>query len=247
MAGTGADTEQIEALRSWWRKNGRWVVTGLVIAAIIVGGWKLWDYWQNRQASAAASAYAAVVLAEQKNNFPRVVKTAHAVLSQYPDSAYGALAGLALAKAQFLQRHYDKASRALIRVINHAPDRGIASIARLRLARVQLQQGNPQAALKTVAGQRIADAFRVSALTVRGKALLALGRVAEARSAWQAAQAMNAPGSARYRLLAMRLAGLPAATTRLPETSAAKTPAARSAAGARLTLSAGAASGDAAP
>lgn len=207
----GTDSEQIEALKSWWNKNGRYVVIGLVVAAIVIGGWKFWDYWEAKQASAAAGLYASVVLAEQKNDLPAISKAAHAVLEQYPDTAYGTLAALALAKAQFVQHHYVKAEQALNRAISHSPDAGFASIARLRLARIQLQQDKPKQTLSTLDSKRMAPAFVISADTLRGEALLALGRTAEAREAWQKARAASDPSGSRYRLLAMRIAGLPAA------------------------------------
>ncbi|MDN5865644.1 MAG: tetratricopeptide repeat protein [Gammaproteobacteria bacterium] len=211
MEGYGTDSEQIEALRNWWQKNGRYVTTGLVIAALVVAGWLLWNYWQDRQASAAAGLYATVVLAEQKGDVNAIVKNAHALIGEYPGTAYGALAAFALARAEFVQQHYDKAQSALRHVINNAPDRGFASIARLRLARVQMQQGDPKEALATLDKSKFAEAFSVSAATLRGAAYQALGRVADARNAWRAAQSMSEPGSSRYQLLAMRLAGLPAA------------------------------------
>lgn len=207
----GADSEQIEALRDWWRKNGRFVVTGVAIAVLVIVGWWVWNSWQASQARAASELYATVVMAEQKADVKAIVNNANSVLTQYPNTAYAALAGLALAKAEFVQQHYAKARQALTRVISQAPDPGFASIARLRLARIQLQQGDAQVALATLDEAKIAKSFTISAATLRGETYLAMDRIADARVAWQTAQAMSEPGSGRYSLLAMRLASLPSA------------------------------------
>lgn len=240
----GTDSEQIEALKAWWQKNGRYVVIGLVVAAIVVLGWKGWDYWEARQASAAAGQYAAVVLAERNNDLPAIVKSANKVLDQYPGTAYGTLAALALAKVEFMQQHYDKAEQALQRAISNAPDPGFASIARLRLARIQLQQGKAKDALKTLDSGQIASSFEVSAQTVRGEALVALDRPGAARAAWRKAQAATDPTGSRYRLLGMRIASLPASDSSASARPVVKTRSAATAAeSADKTTSGTAASG----
>ncbi|MGH8224876.1 MAG: YfgM family protein [Gammaproteobacteria bacterium] len=244
MEGYSTDSEQIDALRNWWKKNGRYVVTGLVVAAIVVGGWRLWGYWQARRASAAAGLYAAVVIAEQKNDNAAIAKGARTLIGQYPDTAYGALAGLALAKAEFAQQHFTDAEQALRNVMQDSPDKGIATVAQLRLASIQIQHADAKAALTTLNGA-IPPAFASTADTLRGEALLALGRKAEARAVWQRALAASDPQSGSHQLLAMRIASLPAAATATMAVTVAKPIAAGAAAtanaGSALTTTSGAA------
>ncbi len=231
VEGYGTDSEQIEALRSWWAKYGRYVIAGLVIAAIVIGVWRGWDWWEAKKAGAAAELYAPVVIAEQKGDNAAVANAARAVIGEYPDTAYGALAGLALAKSEFSQHHFIKAEHALTNVIAHSPDQGFATIARLRLASIQMQRGDAKAALATLDKAKIPAAFLVSAETLRGEAYEILGRHAQARAAWQSALAASDPASGRHRLLEMRLAGLSLASTAVPAASvAAGTPASTGAA-----------------
>ncbi len=236
MEGYSTDSEQIEALRNWWKKNGRYVVAGIVVAALVVGGWRLWGYWQAKRASEAAGLYAAVVLAEQKNDNAAVASAAHALIGQYPDTAYGALAGLALAKAEFARQHLTDAEQALKNVMQDSPDKGLAAVAQLRLASIQIQHADAKTALATLKGT-LPAAFTVTADTLRGEALSALGRNAEARAAWQRAFAASDPQSGAHQLLAMRIASLPAPATAM--TSAAATTAKPLAGGAASTTDAG--------
>ncbi|MGH8160768.1 MAG: YfgM family protein [Gammaproteobacteria bacterium] len=229
--GYGTDSEQIEALRSWWAKNGRYVVAGLVVAAIVIGVWRGWDWWEAKKAGAAAELYAPVVIAEQKSDSAGVANAARAVIGEYSGTAYGALAGLALAKAEFSRHHFIKAEQALRSVIANSPDQGFATIARLRLASIELQRGDAGAVLTTLDKTKIPAAFVASADTLRGEAFRTLGRNADARAAWQHAMAASDPTSGRYRLLEMRLGNLPATSTAPAKPAAKASASAKPAAG----------------
>jgi predicted negative regulator of RcsB-dependent stress response len=48
-----SEKEQIEVIRGWWRENGRYVVSGIVIGAGLLFGW---NYWNNQQREAGLQA-----------------------------------------------------------------------------------------------------------------------------------------------------------------------------------------------
>jgi len=208
LEGYTTETEQLQALKKWWDQNAKWVIGGLVIAALVVGGWRLWGYWQNKRASEAAGLYAAVVQAEEQNSTPAVDAAARKLVRAYPDTAYGALGGLALAKSQFSQQHMSDAEDTLRAVIAHSPDQGLALIARVRLARVQLQRGHAEAALTTLKGHEQGP-FAATMQTLRGDALLQLGKTREAREAYEQGLSATDSQSGLHQLLALRLASLP--------------------------------------
>lgn len=209
MEGYTTETEQLQALKKWWDDNAKWIIAGLVIAALVLGGWRFWNYWQGKRAAEAAGLYAAVVQAEGQGSNASVDKAARKVLHAYPDTAYGALAGLALAKSQFSQEHLSDAISSLKNVLAHSPDKGLAVIARLRIARIQLQQGNAEDALATLKGHA-GGAFASTAQSLRGDAFLQLGRTADARAAYQASLEATKDSSGLHKLLSLRLASLPA-------------------------------------
>lgn len=210
MEGYSTESEQLEEIKQWWNKNGRFVVAGLVIAALVVGGWRFRNYWEVRQASQAAAMYAAVQAAEQRNDSRAVAGAARAVIKDYPKTAYGAFSGLALAKVELAGQHFVRAEQSLRRVIQHSPDAGIAAVARLRLARIQIQAGKLKAALKTLRDNHL-QAFDRQVETIRGEVLTRLGENPAARQAFQKALALATPGSSISTLLKMWLASLPAA------------------------------------
>lgn len=230
MEGYTTESEQLAALRKWWDQNAKWIIAGLVAAALVVGGWRLWGYWEAKRAAEAATLYAAVVQAEQKGDNAVVAAAAQKVVHAYPDTAYGALAGLALAKVEFAQQHLSDAVASFKAVIAHSPDPGIAAVARLRLARVQLQMGKADEALATLRGHA-RGAFGAAAESIRGDALMQLGRPHEARTAYAQALARSSSDSALHRLLQLRLASLPAAATASAPAAASAPPTAKGAGG----------------
>lgn len=213
MEGYSTEEETLAALGNWWKKNGRFVLSGVVIAALVVGGWKFWGYWQAEKAAKAASLYAAVVHAERQGDTAAIAKAARVVIEAYPDSAYGALAGLALAKSELQGSHYEAAASALRQVMANSPDRGIAEVARLRLARVQIENQKASDALKTLAAPSRSGSFAAAVDKVRGDAYAALHEPEKASEEYRKALAESDPASGLHRLLAMRIASLPVAAT----------------------------------
>jgi predicted negative regulator of RcsB-dependent stress response len=208
LEGYTTETEQLQALKKWWDENAKWIIGGLLIAALVVGGWKFWGYWQGKRAAEAGGLYAAVVQAEQQGNNAAVDAAAQKVLRAYPKTAYGALAGLALAKSQFAQQHLSDAIDTLQGVIKHSPDAGLAIIARIRIARIQLQRGNPKEALEVLKGYE-KSAFAATVQSLRGDAFLQLDQTEAARNAFREGLKATKADSGLHQLLSLRLASLP--------------------------------------
>jgi len=208
LEGYTTETEQLQALKKWWDQNAKWVIGGLAIAALVVGGWRIWGYWQGKRAAEAAGLYAAVVQAEGQGSNAAVDTAAKKVLHAYPDTAYGALAGLALAKSQFAQQHLSDAIDTLNGVVKHSPDAGLAIIARIRIARIQLQRGNAKEALDALKGYE-KGAFAAAVQSLRGDAFMQLGDTEAARGAFQQGLKAADPTSGLHELLSLRLASLP--------------------------------------
>ena len=43
MAELRTEEEQVEALKSWWKENGKSLIMGVVIAVAAVFGWRGWN------------------------------------------------------------------------------------------------------------------------------------------------------------------------------------------------------------
>jgi predicted negative regulator of RcsB-dependent stress response len=213
MAEHHDEMEQVEALKRWWQENRWFVIAGIVIGVSAVGGWRAWEWWTVRQAEAASALYAKVasaVVARDAAGYDAQLAT---LVKDYARTPYAANAALLVAKAAVDAGDLAKAKLQLGWVAAHAADDGLKLLAQVRLARVQLAAGEHDAALATLDALGDAGAFEAQAQEVRGDTLRVLGRIEDARKAYQAALAASGDGLADEDLIELKLADLgPAAT-----------------------------------
>ena len=181
-----SEEEQVEALKKWWRENGKSVIGGAVIGLGIVFGWRAWV--DHNQGVAEQASYQF----EQLNKTLAVganesaVKQAEQIIADYADSTYAVFAALNLAKVKLEQDDKAGARVELKWALEHSPDPGLKQIAGLRLARLMLDDGDIDGAATLVA-QTPLNSFKGELAELRGDIALAKGDKAAARSAYQEA------------------------------------------------------------
>ena len=131
-----SEKEQVEALKRWWKENGRMVVLGLVIGLGGTFGWNGWQSWRNTQAENASLTYQSLLAAAAQSDVEQVNSRGMALLNDYPESGYAPLAALVMAKSAVTEERADDAGRHLQWALEHATETGIKQIAQLRLARL---------------------------------------------------------------------------------------------------------------
>ncbi|QBZ82628.1 membrane protein [Hydrogenovibrio crunogenus] len=146
------DEEQVEAIKSWWKKNGTQLLSGILV---IVLAWTGWTYWQNAQMTKAlnASAVFEVMQVKQSQNaLGDVLRDGLKLMEEQPDSPYASGVALMIAKHYFDENAFDKAIENYQWTIEHAPDHSIELIARLRLVTVYVQEKMFEKADQVLAG-----------------------------------------------------------------------------------------------
>jgi predicted negative regulator of RcsB-dependent stress response len=120
-------------------------------------------------------------------NDPKGAREAGAMLiDQYKSTAYAPRAALLLAKLNVEGKDLKSAQTQLEWAVANSKEPAVKDLARLRLAGVQLDQQQYDAALKTLASSH-SDAFAFRFHDLKGDVLLAQGKQADARAAYQAA------------------------------------------------------------
>jgi predicted negative regulator of RcsB-dependent stress response len=168
------EKEQWERVLAWVREQGPWILAGVAVALAIYGGW---NYWQNRTQQrdlAAATRYDQVIEAFGRNDVNGGFRLADELVKAYPSTAYADQANLAAARIQVENKQLEPAAARLTQVLASTKDPELALVARLRLARVELAQGNADQALKTLDAVN-PGAFAARYAQVRGDVLLAKG------------------------------------------------------------------------
>lgn len=191
MAELRTEEEQLEAIKRWWKENGMALVAGVVIAAAGFFGWNAWQDYKANQAEASSLRYQQLInLASQDDleeaDRDRALELIDEILDNHGKTLYADLAGLIEARLAVAEDDLVAAQAALGDVIGRTPRDYIKSLARLRLARLQLATDDPEAALSTL-DEEIADSLAAQRADIRGDAYLALEREDEAREAYREA------------------------------------------------------------
>ncbi len=183
--------EQWEALKAWFRENGLAIVAGALIGVIGLFGWRWWTSHSEAQHLAASEAYEKLLSRAEGSNLDTALKDLEQFQKDYAGSAYAAPAQLAVARIHVAKDELDKAAADLRAVADTAKDPQLRTVATLRLARVQIAQGKPDDAIKTL-GTGDAGAFQSAFSEVRGDALQAKGDATAALREYEAAKTARA-------------------------------------------------------
>jgi len=171
VAISAAEEESIEALKRWWRETGRTLAVGIAIVLLAYFGWQQWQAAQQRSAGAASALFdelsAITVGAPGERLGESAQQEALAMIEQlksdYSNSVYAKYGALFAARIaveaddlysaeQQLQWVLDNARSSLFGFIGTATDETLLLTTRLRLARVQLAQGDTDRAESTISG-----------------------------------------------------------------------------------------------
>ncbi|BCK87441.1 hypothetical protein MIZ01_1219 [Sideroxyarcus emersonii] len=201
------EQEQVEALKAWWKENGKWVIGVLVVGVLGFAGVSYWKGYQAKQAAAAALLYAEVEKQVASNDAKRIGDAADALASRYGSSAYASRAQLLAAQASLQARDVAHAKVQLQWVIEHAGEATLQDTARLKLASVLLDEKQYDEALKQLDAAH-PESFTGLYADLRGDVLSAQGKTAEARAAYQQAYDKTDANSMYRNLIQLKMDGL---------------------------------------
>jgi len=210
-----SEKEKLEQLTGWLRANVPWIVVGLAVGGLIVGGWRWYQARVDRTGVEAALAYAQILDAFDRGDRTGGLDQVAQLGKSHPDSPYVDQANLAAARLLLETGQMDRAASYLTVVMEHSRDAQLAQLARLRLARVQLSQNHPDQALSTL-GKADQGAFEGRFAEVRGDAYFAKGDKASALREYRAARVALGPAQASNDLLDLKINDLAGDATSTP-------------------------------
>ena len=175
------ENEQVDALRQFFANNGKFLAVGVIIGIAALGGWRFWASHQEGSDKAASAEYQQLTSAMQADK-PQSLE-AVASFANENNNTYGALASLDLAKQYVASNQLDKAISLLQNGLKDTKDANLQAVINLRLARIQLQQSQADAALSTLNNVK-GDGWTAIVADIRGEALLSKGDKQGARDAW---------------------------------------------------------------
>lgn len=185
------EEEELAMIRDWWQRNGKPLITGSVLALVLVFGWKAWQNYQTNQAQTASMLYQQLLDSVMNNNGEvnpaQVAAIAGNLQQDFAGTAYAQYGGLFVAKVAVESGKPEDAILQLQAILDKPVDGSLEELARQRLARVQASLGKVEEALKLLEGN--ADpAFQATREELKGDLLVQLGRTDEARTAYEKAK-----------------------------------------------------------
>lgn len=183
------EEEQVAALKDWWKANGSSVISGVVIAAITIGGWNFWQSYQKDKINTASDMYEQLLQAEMAGKVALVDKIASKSNTEFSSTAYDAYALLFQAKEKVKQNDLSAAQAILEQAMTATDDAEIKHVARTRLIRVLLAQKEYEQGLQMIADvdQSSLGGFAGIYEELKGDLYVAMGQIGEARTAYQLA------------------------------------------------------------
>lgn len=194
--------EQRAMLLRFWRQYGRFLLVAVAFGLLLGYGWRYYQSSQQKRLAAASMLFQQVVDAPLTSHLPPAdpaVSAAQALFTHYGDLNYAGMSGLWLAKNEVLAKHWQPAIQYLQKVVKQSKSPIIRQIARMRAARIMLQQQQYAAAMKQLA--RLEDvAYQPQVSELRGDIWMAQKKWKAAQQSYRTAQSgfkkidVDAPG-----------------------------------------------------
>ncbi len=194
-----SEEQQVEAIKDWWKENGKAVILGAVIG---LGGLFGWRYYQDSVVSgqeAASDAYGKTIQALQAQGLD-ATEQVQTFINDNADREYAVLAALQLSQAQVAEAQYKEALAQLEWAKANTKDDAIAPVITLRLARVKAETGDIDGAIADLSAMQVAG-WEGRVAELKGDLLLRNGDSEGALTAYsEAQQAADASQSIQFKL-----------------------------------------------
>ncbi|WP_274057447.1 YfgM family protein [Vibrio parahaemolyticus] len=182
------DTEeqQVEAIKDWWKENGKAVIIGAVVG---LGGLFGWRYYQDTviQVSETASQSYTTAMNTLQEKGVDAQSDVQAFIESNEVKEYSVLAALQLAKAQVEAKDFAAALEQLKWAQSNTKDAALSPLISYRIARIETEMGNFDAA-NTELGKVTDTAWAGRIAELRGDIALRQGDKDAAYAAYTEAQ-----------------------------------------------------------
>ena len=181
-----SEEQQVEAIKDWWKENGKAVIFGAVIG---LGGLFGWRYYQDsvvEAREAASESYTSVISALDTKGVD-AQSDIQAFIDANKGAEYSVLAAMQLAKAQVQSGDIAAALEQLEWAKSATKDAALAPLLTYRVARIKAEQGEFDAALTDLEAMTD-ESWKGRVAELRGDISLRKGDTNAAYSAYSEAQ-----------------------------------------------------------
>jgi len=199
--------EQGELVQKWLRENAFSILIGVGLGLLLIFGWQQWRAHRAGHRLEAAAQYELFSADLDKKDSDAAKAIASTLSGDYSDTPYATLASLRMADYAAAHGDNDGARAALDSAYQHAGNDALKTLSGLYLARAQIAQKKAQEAFDLLE-KLPTQGYAALRSELRGDALVALGRKAEARTAYTDALTNLDAGAPNHAFVEMKLSDL---------------------------------------
>jgi predicted negative regulator of RcsB-dependent stress response len=202
------ESQQVEAIKSFFIRYARLFVFGFVLFIAVLGGSRYWQHHANVNETKASDVYQELLVAEMDQNSDVMQIKANDLIKQYSKTPYAQFAALMLARDAVSKQDFNLAEEHLRWIISQSSSKkATLHIATERLARILMQKGEYDAALKLLDAKAPDKSYISLYEQTKGDIYFAQGDVANAKIAYLKAL-QDLPEGAQNPVLQLKLVDL---------------------------------------
>jgi predicted negative regulator of RcsB-dependent stress response len=205
------DQEQLDQLKAWWQRYGRWVMIAVAVTGFAYLGWHFWQETQQSRQEQAATHFASLIKAIDTHQTADIEAQLKLMRDKYAKTAYADIGSLLVARLSVEAKDYDEAKVHLRWVASHSHYPTYRDLAQLRLARILMEEEQwveASALLSTLK----APEYQTLVAELQGDLRMKENKPEEARKAYQKAYELAPPALQDRALLQMKQQALPSPT-----------------------------------
>lgn len=208
------DEEQVENLKRFFKDYGAPILTGVVLALAVFGGWRYWESQRIDASTKAANVFQDMLGAVQRSHVnpadkaasTDVQRYAKTLREDYTKTPFAVSAGLLLARQAVDRNDFKEAEKQLKWALEQKPEESVRILATTRLARVLAADKRFDEA-QALLTKESDIGFKPTVEELKGDIYQAQGKIPEAQKAYLAAvEALQSRDDERRPLLEMKMA-----------------------------------------
>jgi predicted negative regulator of RcsB-dependent stress response len=142
------EEQQLDSIRQWFKKHGQKALTVVLVVAAMGLGVRYWFHHKEVVRLEASEKYMALVLNQSEDDEESAKLKAEALVKEFPETPYAALASFNLAKQAVDKGEFDEALKQLEWIGSNSSVKEFTLVAKVRGARILMNQKKYDDALK---------------------------------------------------------------------------------------------------
>ena len=197
------DQQQAELIKNWLKENSKFLVGGVVLGVSGFFGIQFLQQNKLKEAEMASQLYSEIEFAVKQQRLTQAQTLLQKMDSDFANTPYQDQGHLFMAKLFMDSVDYENAIIQLEFLVENSIDESLKHIARIRIARIRLQQNLYDEALQVLQTESMGS-FEAKYEEIRGDIFSKQGQFSEAQAAYLKAMDLLLPGEFDYEYIQMK-------------------------------------------